>query len=153
MNAFKNISDEINPQNSYEISFDLLSNDTGSLVSLEALKNIPFPIKRVYYIFDTKSGVVRGRHAHTKLSQVLIAVSGSCKVKNFDGKCEEIYTLDNPNKGLYIGQNIWREMFDFSTDCVLVVLADEYYDEDDYIRDYDKFLKNILTQDLKGRIL
>ena len=134
------MSSKIDPQNSYELSFDIILNDTGSLVSLEALKNVPFPIKRVYYIFGTKADVVRGKHAHTKLSQVLIAVSGSCKIKNFDGKCEKIYTLDNPNKGLFIGPNIWHEMFDFSPDCVLLVLADGYYDESEYIRDYQDFV-------------
>ena len=115
--------------------------DRGSLVALEEENNIPFSIKRVYYIFDTKEGVRRGFHAHKKLKQVAIAVKGSCRFLLDDGTERIEVVLDNPAQGLLIDSCIWREMYDFSSDCVLMVLADCHYDENDYIRDYDDFLK------------
>lgn len=113
--------------------------DRGSLVALEEEKNIPFTIKRVYYIFDTKDGVRRGFHAHKQLKQVAIAVKGSCRFLLDDGTERIEIVLDNPAQGLLIESCIWREMYDFSSDCVLMVLADSHYDENDYIRDYDAF--------------
>lgn len=125
------------------IDFNIKGDERGSLVAFEENHNVPFDIKRVYYIFDTKLGVKRGNHAHTTLKQVLICTSGSCKilVENDSGRKE--FYLDKPDEGLYIGGLVWREMYDFSPDCVLLVLASEYYDEGEYIRDYDKFLKKI----------
>lgn len=117
--------------------------DRGQLVALEAQKEIPFEIKRVYYIYDTLAGVRRGFHAHKKLKQLLICVSGSCKILLDDGTDKEIVTLDKPYEGIFIQSNIWREMYDFSPDAVLLVLASEVYDESDYIRDYDKFLEYV----------
>jgi dTDP-4-dehydrorhamnose 3,5-epimerase-like enzyme len=117
--------------------------ERGSLVSLEEQKNIPFPIKRVYYVFNTKDKVRRGFHAHKKLKQLAIVVKGSCSFLLDDGKEKIEILLDNPAQGLYIESFIWREMFDFSEDCVLMVLADAFYDEDDYVRDYELFLKMI----------
>ena len=122
------------------INFDIKGDERGSLISLEENKNIPFEIKRVYYIFNTVEGIRRGFHAHKKLKQVLVCVAGSCKILLDDGKSKEEISLDNPNKGLLIESMIWREMFDFSPDCVLMVLADEVYDESDYFRDYQQFL-------------
>ncbi|MFN4105305.1 sugar 3,4-ketoisomerase [Acinetobacter johnsonii] len=115
--------------------------ERGSLIALEQDKNIPFPIKRVYYIFDTQEGVTRGFHAHKELKQVAIAVKGSCRFLLDDGKEKVSFLLDNAAQGLLIESCIWREMSDFSEDCVLMVLADNFYDESDYIRDYDEFLK------------
>ncbi len=115
----------------------------GQLVALEEKKEIPFDIKRVYYIYDTLEGVRRGFHAHKTLKQLLICVHGSCKVLLDDGKEKEIVVLDKPYEGIFIQSNMWREMYDFSKDAVLLVLASEIYDEADYIRDYDKFLKYI----------
>jgi dTDP-4-dehydrorhamnose 3,5-epimerase-like enzyme len=117
--------------------------ERGSLVSLEEEKNIPFPIKRVYYVFDTKDKVRRGFHAHKKLKQLAIVVKGSCRFLLDDGNEKIEVLLDNPAQGLYIESFIWREMFDFSEDCVLMVLADSVYDEADYVRDYELFLKAI----------
>ncbi|WP_337264305.1 MULTISPECIES: sugar 3,4-ketoisomerase [unclassified Serratia (in: enterobacteria)] len=117
--------------------------ERGSLVSLEEGKNIPFTIKRVYYMFSTKSGVRRGFHAHKCLKQVAIAVRGSCRFLLDDGKEKIEVVLDNPGQGLLIESFMWREMYDFSDDCVLMVLADQYYDESDYVRNYDEFLKQI----------
>lgn len=113
--------------------------DRGSLVALEYGPNLPFDVKRVYYIFGTKAGVPRGFHAHRKLKQLLIAVSGSVTVKTEHNGKIETHLLNRPDEGLLIDGLVWREMHDFSPDCVLVVLADEYYDESDYIRDYNMF--------------
>ena len=121
------------------IDFHIFGDERGSLVSLEANKNIPFDIKRVYYIFDTKNDVVRGKHAHKNLQQILIAVSGSCKVLVDNKKEKQIFDLDNPAKGLYIENNVWREMFEFSKDCVLLVLASEIYNKEDYIYNYEEY--------------
>ena len=127
------------------LKFDIKGDERGSLIALESLKNIPFEINRVYYIFDTKQNIRRGFHAHKNLQQVLIALSGSCKILLDDGKNKQEVFLDSPSDGLLIKDCIWREMFDFSYDCVLLVLASEYYNEKDYIRDYDKFL-DLCTQ-------
>ncbi|MBY0444404.1 MAG: FdtA/QdtA family cupin domain-containing protein [Burkholderiales bacterium] len=115
--------------------------ERGSLVALEEEKNIPFPIKRVYYLFGTKEGVRRGFHAHKKLKQVAIALRGSCRFLLDDGKEKIELLLDNPAQGLLIESCVWREMYDFSEDCVLMVLADNHYDESDYIRNYEEFIK------------
>ena len=123
------------------IHFPPLGDERGSLVALEAEITVPFDIKRVYYIFDTKSGVVRGLHAHKALSQVMVCLKGSCRVMLDNGLLKEQVVLDSPNKGLLIDSMMWREMHDFSEDCVLLVLANEYYDESDYIRGYDEFLE------------
>ena len=123
------------------VDFKTLGDERGSLIAIEEWYNAHFDIKRVYYIFDTKEGVERGFHAHINLKQICIAVKGSCTFVLDNGKKREEIKLDNPNQGLLIEGLIWREMKNFSSDCVLVVLASEHYDESDYIRDYDKFLK------------
>ena len=115
--------------------------ERGQLVSLEEYNDIPFEIKRVYYMYDTVEGVVRGHHAHRNLQQILFCVHGSCKVLLDNGKEKKIVPLEKPYEGLYIANNMWREMYDFSPDAVLMVLASEVYNEADYIRDYDEFLK------------
>lgn len=125
------------------ISFESLGDHRGSLVALEQNKNIPFEIKRIYYIFDTKQGVVRGLHAHKALKQVAIALKGSCRFVLDDGINKEEIILDCPTKGILIDSCLWREMHDFSEDCVLMVLASEHYDESDYIRDYAAFLQEV----------
>ena len=126
------------------IDFPALGDERGSLVALEAEKTVPFPIKRVYYIFGTNAGVSRGFHAHKRLQQVALCITGKCRMILDDGRQRNEVWLDSPNKGLIIGDLVWREMHDFSEDCVLLVLASEHYDEADYIRDYDKF-KNQVT--------
>lgn len=113
----------------------------GQLVALETLKDIPFSIKRVYYIYDTLKDVRRGFHAHRNLEQILVCIHGSCKIMLDNGYEKADIVLDKPFEGLYISNDMWREMYDFSEDAVLLVLASEYYDESDYIRDYDKFLE------------
>ena len=123
------------------LKFEKFGDEKGWLVALEENKNIPFNIKRVFYIFDTQKGVVRGKHALKRGNQILIAVSGSCKVLVNNGIQKEIFNLDNKQKGLLIDGMVWREMFDFSDDCVLLVLSDHYYNEDDYINSFEEFLK------------
>lgn len=115
--------------------------DRGMLIALEENKEIPFEIKRVYYIYDNIKDVRRGFHAHKNLKQVLICVHGSCKIHLDNGTETSEITLDKPNQGLYLENNIWREMYDFSPGAVLLVLASEFYDESDYIRNYDDFIK------------
>lgn len=119
--------------------------DRGQLIALEELKDIPFTIKRVYYMYDTAEGVVRGHHAHKTLQQILVCIHGSCKIKLDDGIEQKVVPLEKPYEGLYVSNYMWREMYDFSTDAVLLVLASELYDPNDYIRDYDDFLKYIKT--------
>ena len=101
---------------------------------------VPFRIKRVYYMYDTGEGVIRGHHAHKSLQQILICIHGSCKIKLDNGRETKVVPLEKPYEGLYVSNVMWREMYDFSPDAVLMVLASELYDESDYIRDYDEFL-------------
>lgn len=119
------------------------SDERGSLVAIEGNKDMPFTIKRIYYIFDNKSNLRRGFHAHKKLKQVLICVKGSCYIHLDNGKENEEVLLDNPTKGLFIDSTVWREMYDFSLDAVLLVLASERFEEEDYIRDYQKFIEYV----------
>lgn len=114
--------------------------ERGQLVALEEYKDIPFEIKRVYYIYETAEGVIRGRHAHRSLKQILICIHGSCKILLDDGYEKKEILLNNPCEGLYVSNVMWREMFDFSPDAVLMVLASEIYNESDYIRNYEEFL-------------
>ena len=120
-------------------TFEAHGDDRGQLVALEEMKNVPFDIKRVYYMYKTVGSAVRGHHAHKSLEQILICVHGSCKIHLDDGRETAEVLLDKPYVGLYIANNMWREMYDFSEDAVLMVLASQLYDESDYIRDYDEF--------------
>lgn len=122
------------------IELKSFGDDRGSLVAIEKGNNSPFEIKRVYYIFNNTKGIDRGFHAHINLKQIAIAISGSCTFIIDDGMKREEVLLDSPTKGLLIEGLTWREMKNFSKNCVLVVLASEPYDEDDYIRDYKNFL-------------
>lgn len=125
------------------ITFSSHGDDRGQLIALEQEKEIPFDIKRIYYIYGTTSGVRRGFHAHKELKQVLVCVSGSCKLHFDDGKETTEILMDSPCKGVLVTGVVWREMYDFTKDAVLVVLASEFYNEEDYIRDYDTFLNYI----------
>jgi len=131
-------------KNSYRlIDFEILEDERGALIAIEEGNNAPFKIKRMYYIFNTKKGVKRGFHAHKNLKQLCIVVKGKCTFTLDNGIKKEDIILDNPNQGLYIENLIWRKMKDFSSDCILIVLASELYDEDDYIRDYNQFLEAV----------
>lgn len=125
------------------LTLEQRSDNRGSLIAIEDY-NLPFDIKRVYYIYKVMPGVSRGFHAHIDLKQLLIVVSGSVKIRCVDKhEKEEVFLLDSPNRALLIQGLVWREMFDFSDNAVLVVLASENYNEADYIRDYDEFQRII----------
>jgi len=111
----------------------------GSLVALEQGSGLPFAIQRVYYIYGTAKDTARGFHAHQQLRQLAICVSGSCTMIVDDGVLRVEVPLDRPDLCLHIGSPVWREMKDFSDDCVLLVLASAPYEDADYIRDYDEF--------------
>ncbi|MBA6233482.1 MULTISPECIES: sugar 3,4-ketoisomerase [unclassified Colwellia] len=125
------------------IEFNSLGDERGDLVSLEESRNIPFEIKRVYYLFNNKDSAPRGFHAHKKLKQVAICINGSCRFILDNGLEKKTYTLKSPKKGLLIESFVWREMYDFSEDCVLLVIASALYDESDYIRDYAEFISEV----------
>jgi len=113
----------------------------GNLTFIEGGKHVPFEIKRVYYLYDVPGGAVRGGHAHKKLQQLIIAASGSFDVLLDDGYNRKRFHLNRSYYGLYIPTMIWRELDNFSTGAVCLVLASEYYDESDYIRNYEEFRK------------
>jgi hypothetical protein len=121
------------------INIPKINNTKGNIGVIEN-DTIPFDVKRVYYLFDVPSGAKRGGHAHKKLKQVLLAISGSFDVVLKDGKCKETITLNRPDKGLLIENNIWRELENFSSGSVCLVLASEEFSEDDYIRNYKEYL-------------
>lgn len=123
--------------------FPTHGDDRGQLVAIETMKDIPFEVKRVYYIYDTLPGVRRGFHAHRALEQILLCVHGSCKIHLDNGVDTAEVLLDKPNEGLYISNDMWREMYDFSDGAVLLVLASHHYDEADYIRNYDEFIRYV----------
>lgn len=124
-------------------TFQPHGDDRGQLIALEEFNDIPFRVKRVYYMYDTGEGVRRGYHAHKCLEQILVCVHGSCKVHLDNGRETKEILLEKPYEGLYIPNNMWREMYDFSPDAVLMVFASEVYKEEDYIRDYDEFIKSM----------
>ena len=121
-------------------AFQQHGDERGMLVALEQYGDIPFEIKRVYYMYQTKKDVRRGFHAHKSLQQILVCIHGSCKVLLDNGTEKKAVSLERPYEGLYVANNMWREMYNFSEDAVLLVLASEMYQEEDYIRDYEEFL-------------
>lgn len=125
------------------INFQKKGDDRGSLVVMENNKEIPFEIKRVYYLCDTKEGIRRGFHAHHTLQQMAVCVRGSCEFLMDDGYSVEVIKLDNNYTGLMLPPYVWHEMFNFSHDCVLMVLANDFYDESDYMRSYQDFTTEI----------
>lgn len=127
------------------IDFRVLGDERGSLIALESNNQIPFDISRVYYLYDTKQGVARGFHAHKKLKQLAVCIKGSCRFVMDDGANKQEVVLSTPDKGLFIDAMQWHEMYDFSDDCVLMVLANKPYDESDYIRDYDVFKSEVIN--------
>jgi len=126
-----------------KFKFKKHNSDLGDLVFLEANRDVPFDVKRVYYIYGVDNDVRRGLHAHKELHQALICLNGSCRIVLDDGTERVEVLLDDPSEGLHVGNRIWREMYDFSPGSVLLVLASEYYDKQDYIFEYDEFLDYI----------
>lgn len=126
------------------LEFPQLGDERGHLVVLETKQHIPFDIKRVFYIYGSDHKVVRGQHANKKSQFVLINVVGTSKVKIKDGEGNEaIFCLNRPHTGIYLPEMIWKEMYDFSEDSVLLCLSNEYYDSEEYIRNYQDFEKEI----------
>lgn len=123
------------------IDLTLRGDDRGKLAVFESINTVPFEIKRVYYLTGTKSNVSRGYHAHKQLEQVAVCVSGKCKMLLDNGSKKEEVWLDSPDRAIRIEPMVWHEMHDFSDDCVLLVLASDYYDEADYIRSYSDFVE------------
>lgn len=123
------------------LEFAQKGDDRGRLVVIEELEDIPFEIKRIFYIYGTEGDVVRGRHANKLSEFVLVNVMGSSKVRTLekDGT-ETVFTLDRPHTGIYIPRGVWKDMYDFSEDSVLLVMASTHYDASEYIRDYDSFI-------------
>lgn len=125
------------------INLPKISDYRGNLTFIEEKKHIPFPIKRVYYLYDVPGGETRGGHAHKELRQFIIALSGSFDVLLDDGYEKKTFTLNLPNYGLYVPKMIWRELINFSSGAVCLTLASKPYDESDYYRDYEEFRKAI----------
>lgn len=124
------------------LEFPQNGDERGRLVIVEGGHDIPFDIKRIFYIYGSDSTVVRGQHANKRTEFVLINVAGQCKVKVLDGKGNEaVFLLNRPHTGIYLPKMVWKDMYDFSHDSVLLCLASEHYDAAEYIRNYDEFLK------------
>ena len=121
------------------IDLPVIDDTRGNLTFVEGGEHIPFDIKRVYYLYDVPGGAARGGHAHKNLEQIIIALSGSFDVLLDDGNEKKTYTLNRAYQGLYLSNMIWRELDNFTTGAVCLVLASEHYDESDYYRDYNEF--------------
>ena len=126
------------------LEFPQHGDERGHLVVVEGLKDVPFEIKRMFYIYGSDANVVRGRHANRKSEFVFINVAGQSKVRVDDGRGNEaVFSISRPHTGLYLPKMIWKDMYDFSPDSVLLVLSNEAYDPDEYIRDYDDFVREV----------
>lgn len=122
------------------LEFSQKGDKRGHLVVVEGGMDVPFDIKRIFYIYGSDSEVIRGQHANRRTEFVLINVSGQSKIKVKDGKGNEaIFVLNRPHTGIYLPKMVWKDMYDFSKDSVLLCLASEHYDADEYIRDYEEF--------------
>ena len=120
-----------------------MGDERGNLVVIEGEQDIPFSIKRVFYLYGSDKDIIRGQHANRRSSFLLVNVSGTSKVRITDG-CEEIIvSLDKPRMGVYIPPMYWKDMYDFSANSVLLVLSDEHYDSNDYIRNYHEYLREM----------
>ena len=130
------------------LEFAEYGDNRGRLVIIEGEIDIPFSIKRAFYIYGSKTDVIRGQHANKKTQFVLINVAGKSKVRVRDGEGNEaIYCLNRPHTGIYLPTMVWKDMYEFSEDSVLLVLASEHYDPTEYIRDYDEFVKAIKEEE------
>lgn len=129
------------------IEFPQKGDERGQLVIVEGNRDIPFDIKRVFYMYGSDRNVIRGRHANYRSEFVLINVSGTSKIKVDDGVRREMFELDRPHIGIYLPKLVWKDMYDFSEDSVLLVLASEHYDAQEYIRDYDEYIEVMKSRD------
>ena len=129
------------------LNFNEKGDERGKLVIVEGNQDVPFEIKRLFYIYGSDKDVVRGKHANRESEFVLINVSGTSKVMVTDGKNKQVVELTKPRQGVYLPKMVWKEMYDFSPDSVLLVLASTHYDGNEYIRDYDEFVKAIKEEE------
>lgn len=125
------------------IEFKQNGDERGKLVVVEGMKDVPFEIKRIFYIYGSDSTVIRGQHANKRSEFVLINICGSSKVRVRDGKIDEVFKLDKPHTGIYIPKMVWKDMYDFSKDSILLVLASELYDSSEYIRNFDEYIREV----------
>lgn len=125
------------------VELSSFQDERGLLVAIEALKDIPFNISRIYYFLNTELSSVRGFHAHKKLEQLIVVLKGKCTFTLDNGSDRKSVQLDSPTQGLLLKSGIWREIDEISHDCICLVIASEFYDESDYIRDYDDFKEYI----------
>jgi dTDP-4-dehydrorhamnose 3,5-epimerase-like enzyme len=126
------------------LSFKELGDERGNLVAIEGNKDIPFEIRRIFYMYGTDRSMVRGQHANRKSTFVLINVAGSSKIKAFYGENDsEVIVLDKPRMGVIIPRMVWKEMYDFSDDSVILCLSDTHYDDQEYIRDFDEYCREV----------
>lgn len=130
------------------INFKQLGDERGKLVVIEGNQDIPFDIARVFYIYESDGTVIRGQHANRRSEFLLINVCGSSKVKVDYGDSYEIFELDNPFTALFIPKMVWKDMYDFSENSVLLVMSNEKYDSQEYIRDYSEYLKEVLVKEM-----
>lgn len=132
------------------LEFSQKGDERGHMVIVEGQQDIPFDIKRIFYIYGSDKNVIRGQHANMQTKFVLINVAGTSKVRVRDGKGNEaIYSLNRPHTGIYLPNMVWKDMYDFSSDSVLLCLASEHYNPDEYIRDYDKFVELVYKDDIE----
>ena len=137
-------------ENKKHFLFDLkiFSDEDGSLIVVEENKQIPFEIKRIFYEFNVSSSSIRGKHANMKSKFCLVCVAGSCEIVVDDGHEIITYNLDKPNKVLFINKMVWKTMNNFSSNCVLLVISDSFYDGNEYIRDYENYLKLVSEDEI-----
>lgn len=134
-----------NIQQVSQLSFAEMGDSRGHLIVVEGLTDVPFDIKRIFYIYGSDDDVIRGQHANRETEFVLINVSGTSKVKVTDGIEEKVLDLDRPHTGIYLPKMIWKDMYDFSSDSVLLVLASEHYDSSEYIRNYSEYVEEMTS--------
>jgi hypothetical protein len=139
------VPNEIRIRNCKYLSLQQVVDESDGILSIaEAKRNIPFDIKRIFYIYGLSSPKAqRGFHAHKELEQVLICLSGSCKLMLADGDDKQYFFLKDPNQGIYIAPKVWLQLFEFSSDCILLIFASDYFEEADYIRDFEEFIKYV----------
>lgn len=125
------------------INLKYFDDKNSTLIAIEKQVNCPFEIKRIFYIFDVPRHTTRGDHANLNSEFFFIALKGECKIKVDNGKEQQIFILNNPKQGLYIDKMLWKQMYDFSKDCILLILSNTFYDANEYIRDYNEFLKAV----------
>ncbi|EAH8787468.1 WxcM-like domain-containing protein [Campylobacter jejuni] len=125
------------------INLKYFDDKNSTLIAIEKQVNCPFEVKRIFYIFDVPKNTIRGEHANLNSEFLFIALKGECKIKIDNGKEQKNFILNNPKQGLYMDKMLWKQMYDFSKDCILLVLSNTLYDTNEYIRDYNEFLKAV----------